>query len=60
MTKHRKYFSCSDGFCGADDCPRCRGYEPEDEEELEPEEQEEDNTTCSIIGWAGSTHPITY
>ena len=18
-----RYFSCSDGFCGADDCPRC-------------------------------------
>lgn len=22
--RRRRYISCSDGFCGANDCPRCR------------------------------------
>jgi len=24
MKRIRRNLSCSDGFCGADDCPRCR------------------------------------
>jgi hypothetical protein len=24
MKRRRRYLSCTDGFCGAEDCPRCR------------------------------------
>ena len=57
MNRYTRY-TCSDGFCGADDCTKC-GSEWWPEEEPE-EEEEEEETTCSLINWAGSTHDITY
>jgi hypothetical protein len=34
MRRRRRNLSCSDGYCGADDCPRCRpgSYQFEEEE----------------------------
>jgi len=45
MRYHRahKVYSCSDGFCGAYDCVRCRGeaaYHCEDDEDDEDREEE--------------------
>lgn len=42
--------SCSDGMCGAYDCPRCYGsaayeYDAEDQEEKEEEEEEEEENS---------------
>lgn len=51
--KRKPAGGCSDGFCGAEDCPTCfpntwdqeREDEPEEEEEAEEEEEEQTKET---------------
>jgi hypothetical protein len=35
MRRRRRNLSCSDGYCGADDCPRCRPGSYQFEEEID-------------------------
>ena len=52
-------YRCKDGFCGADDCSRCH---PEwvTNNESEEDDDEEYGEVNDLVGWIGSTHPITY
>ena len=52
-------YRCKDGFCGADDCSRCH---PEwvPNNESEEDDDEEYGEVNDLVGWIGSTHPVTY